>query len=86
MKNIRTNLHNLEKKLNRKLNILIMYFDRDELVNRRDNGFLTLGHFKRPIENFVGNGKYQIVNCLEDWLDVRKTFNSNSSRNGSIIL
>lgn len=85
MKNIRTNLHDLEKKLNRKLNILIMYFDRNTLVNHRDNSFPTRGHFKHPIENFVDVGKSQIVECLEDWLDVRKTFNSGSSRNGSII-
>ena len=85
MKNIRTNLHDLEKKLNRKLNILIMYFDRDTLVNHRDNSFPTRGRFKHPIENFVDNEKFQIVECLEDWLDVRKTFDSGSSRNGSII-
>lgn len=85
MKNIRTNLHDLKKKLNRKLNILIMYFDRDTLVNHRDSSFPTRGHFKHPIENFVDNEKFQIVECLEDWLDVRKTFNSSSSRNGNII-
>lgn len=85
MKNIRTNLHDLEKKLNRKLNILIMYFDRNTLVNHRDNSFPTRGHFKHPIENFIDVGKSQIVECLEDWLDVRKTFNSSSSRTGSII-